>query len=455
MKLDEFCTCNNHVNLGGKSIDNNTYLYRSTYSTQAPLPPPPPPQNRPAFNDYNAILANFNSGVKSQRGVIVNYEPPLPPPPPALTAATATAPKSYFNQQVQHLHQPNKPTLASQAKLYSYTPTKQSTVTTAAQFLHHHNQPNPAHNIYHQVEDDEDESAGGCSSAPDEQLLIKINAAPARQSSQQQTEPQVRSTCNKGITNEETRRLSGLVAKNRALFEAAAVTSSNPANTNKQAKSTGNRSSINKSISVNYLNSNNNINTRSSNTNSFPNNGKTSGDFSDESTTTNHSHINNSNSNMSASYSNQQASLPQLPQSYHFKPPACDSEAAVVATVSRPLWSRGELAEGSSSSSSSSSSSEIDVPRSVKEARACFENLAVSNGSYSLLSKSQMQLSQQRGASKVTAQPTTNLVGFYHFPVFFRTHFLAVLKLHTEIELFTNTVFFVFLSLKMHNLNFL
>jgi hypothetical protein len=374
MKLDKYCTCNNN-----NCNKPENYLYNS-YNQ-------PHYSHQQRTNDFNSFFANINNNYKNCSNL--TYDPTLPPPPPTSFSpqTTATPVKSIFNQP---------PTL------YSYTPTKQNTTSAASQFLYNP----PERNIYHQVVDIENDDQNA-----DEQLLIKIDPLATASSSgsriqvEDQQQPKQPSH---GISDEETRRLSGLVAKTRALFEAA----SNANN------STINRSSINKSISVNNLNNNiNNRAGRNNNNNNNNNNGflnaKTSSSFNNQnnrnlfqSTSVNkefaHDFSNSQNqSDSPSSFLPQSNSFHSGSQLRHKSGMMVSDESASVPK--KNLWVRTDDAV------------ELNIPKSVKEARACFENLAMNqsssinkfssnsssnsnsavtsngpNGSYSRLAKSQI-----------------------------------------------------------------
>jgi hypothetical protein len=435
MKLDECFTCNTSIN----NVKPENYIY-NTYN-QPQHTSHNHKQRRHA--DYNSFFANLNtSNFKNSSRT---YDPcsSLPPPPPSLlsdqptstTTTTHSTAKNFFNQQ------------QLQPTLYSYTPTKQNTSSAASQFLYNH-QPvdhEQQRHVYYQVSEASPEN----DTDDNEQLLIKINPLAtgvpsshtnsSASSNGQFAEQNQHPSSSHGISDEETRRLSGLVAKTRALFESKTT---NTGQNQNQQKST-NRSSINKSISVNNLNNNNKANNNNAN---FPNNAKTtssSSSFANRSVVELLPHqqqiAQNELTNFSQILSNPQHQMnttvnPILSHSNSFHGDSLSanqqryksSEMSVSNGVEskRHLWSRSENSEDSATT-------ELNIPKSVKEARMCFENLAMGknnsntmsmsmnrnmingsaglgsgpNGSYSRLAKSQIL---QNGSTAAAAQRSTS-----------------------------------------------
>lgn len=288
----------------------------------------------------------------------------------------------HHQQQQQHRHlqqfySENRAVASSQLptnnpNLYSYIPRK-TLPTTPAQLLYHSftEAPQSYTMSSNHIEDDE-------------QVLIKINPL-ARELRGSSSSNGGLSSNNQyhGITSEETRRLSGLVAKTRALFESS--------NTGSTSSSGTSRCSINKSVSAYSLNKN----TKS---------------------------VNNKEN-----YSSNPVYQPPPPSNT-----LCDRYVPLSSSFHSNLSSlsykqfKSAMTESTGSQSSNSSSErllpwsktdesvkELNLPRSVKEARMAFESLASNKSSSSSSCSSSMSFSNGRintgGSYSKLAQSSTHV----------------------------------------------
>ena len=294
--------------------------------------------------------------------------------------------------------------------IYSYTPTKQQS-TSPSQFLyngHNHSHPHPHHHSSNSLEDETHENS---SNNEEEQLLIKINPLATRNTPKSAHHLyQQQQYSNYGITNEETRRLTGVVAKTRALFESTLSTSYNKVRSNKSTGALAGAEAarvqskpINKSVSVSGL----------------------------------RTVVLNSNQNsLNATLASEIDSAKSLNEKRPTATTSSISNSFQLALNSAQFRQKVEIVNNNSSSLSSSVSSgslsqnlwdkseeafrELSIPKSVREARLCFEKLtsaanasAKASGSYSRLSKSQiLPLSSQRTQAAETAQQGVSVIVF-------------------------------------------